>query len=56
MSELARSFGRGLEERFDFALFAAGHDTGRKGARAPFPGRVAGRKLGRQLLVNRDVV
>ena len=53
MSELARSFGRGLEER---SLCSRPDTTPAAKARAPFPGRVAGRKLGRQLLVNRDVV
>ena len=49
-------FVRSFQKRFYFALFAAGYDTGGKGSRADFRVRLPCHKLGRQLLVNRDVV
>jgi hypothetical protein len=54
--EFCRALFGGGKKRFDFALLAAGYDASGKGARVVLGGRSLGRKLGRQLLVDGNIV
>jgi hypothetical protein len=54
--ELPGIFVRSVQERLNFALLAARHETNGKGLAAPFCGRLSCNQLRRELLVNLDVV
>jgi hypothetical protein len=54
--EFCRVLFGGGKERLDFALLAAGYDASGKGTRAVLGGRSPSRKLGRQLLVDGNIV
>ena len=56
MREFCRMLVGGGEKWFDFALLAAGYDAGGKNPRAILCARSPGRKLGRQLLVDGNIV
>jgi hypothetical protein len=56
MSEFCRMLVSCGNKRFDFALLAAGDDAGGKSPRAVPGVRSPGRKLGRQLLVDGNIV